>query len=80
LDNLKSKGITAFFWDFSGKMATQGMSFIFSIFLARLLAPADFGLIAMVMVIIGIASVFTDVGLGGALIQRRKVPMVRQRF
>ncbi|RLA52875.1 MAG: hypothetical protein DRR42_06430 [Gammaproteobacteria bacterium] len=73
MDDLKSKGTKALVWDFSGKMATQGMAFAFSIFLARLLDPADFGLIAMVMVVIGIASVFTDIGLGGALIQRRKV-------
>ena len=72
-DNLKAKGTKAFIWDFFGKMVTRGMGFIVSIFLARLLEPSDFGLIAMVMVIIGIATVFTDVGLGGALIQRRKV-------
>jgi len=73
MDNLKSKGTRAFIWDLFGKMATHGMSFVISIFLARLLEPSDFGLIAMVMVIIGIASVFTDVGLGGALIQRRRI-------
>ena len=73
MDNLKAKGITAFIWDFSRNLGTQGMGFVFSIFLARLLAPADFGLIAMVMVIIGIAGVFTDVGLGGALVQRKKI-------
>lgn len=72
-DTLKSKGTKAFIWNFLGKIATQGMSFIVLIFLARLLEPSEFGLIAMVMVIIGIASVFTDVGLGGALIQRRRV-------
>ena len=73
MDNLKSKGAKAFIWDFFGKMATHGMGFIVSIFLARLLEPSDFGLIAMVMVIIGMTSVFIDVGLGGALIQRRRV-------
>lgn len=72
-DTLKAEGIKAFSWDFFGKMATQGMGFIISIFLARLLEPSDFGLIAMVMVIIGIATVFTDIGLGGALIQRQRV-------
>ncbi|MEH6452710.1 MAG: lipopolysaccharide biosynthesis protein, partial [Psychromonas sp.] len=41
--------------------------------LARLLEPSDFGLIAMLMVIVGIAEVFSDVGLGGALIQRSSV-------
>jgi len=73
VDNLKSKSIKAFIWDFSGKMATQGTGFIVTIFLARLLGPEDFGLIAMIMVIVGIAQVFTDIGLGGALIQRRRV-------
>lgn len=73
MNKLKAQGTKAFIWDFFGKMATHGMGLIVTIFLARLLEPSDFGLIAMVMVIIGIASVFTDVGLGGALIQRRKV-------
>jgi teichuronic acid exporter len=41
------------------------MGFIATIFLARLLEPSDFGLIAMLMVVIGIAEVFTDVGLAG---------------
>jgi len=73
MDDLKSKGISAFIWDFFGKLSTQGMGFIVTIFLARLLDPSDFGLIAMIMVVIGIAQVFTDIGLGGALIQRKKV-------
>ena len=73
MDNLKAQGAKAFIWDFAGKMANQGMGFVVSIFLARLLEPSDFGLIAMVMVIIGIAAVFTDMGLVAALIQRRRV-------
>ena len=73
MDNLKAKAKTAFIWDFFGKIARNGMGFIVSIFLARLLEPSEFGLIAMVMVLIGIAQIFTDIGLGGALIQRRRV-------
>ncbi len=73
MDNLKAQGTKAFIWDFSGKLAMHGTGFIVTIFLARLLEPAEFGLIAMVMVIIGIAQIFTDVGLGSALIQRRRV-------
>jgi len=72
-DNLKAKGVTAFIWDFAGKLARNGMGFIISIFLARLLEPSEFGLIAMVMVVIGIAAVFSDSGLGVALIQRRRI-------
>ena len=67
MENLKAQGTKAFIWDFTGNIFRQGMGFIISIFLARILEPSDFGLIAMVMVIIGIAGVFTDVGLGGVL-------------
>ena len=73
MTTLKAQGTKAFIWDFFGKMTTYGMGFVVSIFLARLLEPSDFGLVAMVMVIIGMAAVFTDVGLGAALIQRRRV-------
>jgi len=72
MSSLKQQGTVAFIWDFFGKIATHGMGFIVSVFLARLLEPSDFGLVAMVMVIIGIATVFTDIGLGSALIQRRR--------
>ncbi len=71
-DDLKQKGTKAFMWDFSGKFVSHGMSFIVSIILARLLEPSDFGLIAIIMVIVGIASIFSDTGLGAALIQRKK--------
>lgn len=73
MSSLKKQGYAAFIWDFLGKLASHGMGFIISIFLARLLEPEDFGLIAMIMVIVGIAQVFTDIGLGAALIQRRRV-------
>jgi len=73
LNNLKEKAKSAFIWDFFGKIVGNGMGFIVSIFLARLLEPSEFGLIAMIMVLIGMAEIFTDIGLGAALIQRRRV-------
>ncbi|WP_201353778.1 lipopolysaccharide biosynthesis protein [Hydrogenimonas urashimensis] len=73
MDNLKSTGIKAFIWNLTGKLARHGTSFIVTIFLARLLDPSAFGLIAIVMMIVMVAMVFTDVGLGGALIQRRRI-------
>jgi len=71
--SLKSQGLRALAWDFLGKIAKFGTTFIVTIILARLLQPSDFGLIAMAMVIVMIAMVFTDTGLGSALIQRRRV-------
>jgi len=73
MDNLKSKSSRAFLWDFFAKLARHGTNFIVILVLVRLLEPSDFGLIAMAMVIIGVAFIFTDIGLGSALIQRRRV-------
>lgn len=71
MSDLTRKGLTAFLWDFSGKFSTQLVSFLVTVWLARLLSPSDFGLIAMIMVVVGVAQVFADVGLGASLIQRR---------
>ncbi|RUM44160.1 MAG: hypothetical protein DSY46_06255 [Hydrogenimonas sp.] len=71
MDSLKTQGLKAVAWDFIGKLARNGTGFIVTIVLARLLDPSAFGLVAMIMVIIGIAFIFSDVGLGSALIQRR---------
>lgn len=45
--------------------------FIISVFLARLLAPSEFGLIAMVGVFISLLSPFVDAGLGSALMRKK---------
>ncbi len=46
--------------------------------LARLLDPADFGLIAMVMAIVGIADLVRDFGMTGAILQARN--LTRQQW
>jgi O-antigen/teichoic acid export membrane protein len=43
------------------------------VILARLLAPADYGLIAMVTAIIGIGEIFRDFGLSSAAIQAKEI-------
>ena len=37
--------------------------------LARLLAPSDYGLLAMVVVIVGVGEIFRDFGLSSAAVQ-----------
>jgi teichuronic acid exporter len=50
----------------------QGISFVITILLARLLMPAQYGLIAMLLVFIEIARTFMDSGFANALIQRKQ--------
>lgn len=42
--------------------------------LTRLLSPDDFGIMAIVMVIVSVGSLFSDGGLSSAFLQRRDVP------
>jgi O-antigen/teichoic acid export membrane protein len=71
--SFKLQTIKAFSWDFLGRILTQISSFIVSIFLARLLSPEEFGLVAMALAFISISSVFIDIGFSAALIQKQDV-------
>lgn len=58
-------------WRFAERCGAQLVSFIVSILLARILAPEDYGTIALVTVFTAILQVFVDSGLGTALIQKK---------
>jgi O-antigen/teichoic acid export membrane protein len=58
-------------------LTSQGAQFVMqsiaTVVLARLLAPADFGLVAMVTVVTGLAQGFADLGLSEATIQHPEI-------
>lgn len=72
-DNLSNKGtvISNLIWRFAERCGAQGVAFVVSLVLARLLAPEDYGTIALVTVFTTILQVFVDSGLGNALIQKK---------
>lgn len=63
--------ITNFLWRFAERCGAQGVSFIVSLVLARLLSPDDYGTVALMTVFISILSVFIDSGFSAALIQKK---------
>ena len=69
--SLKSKTLHALFWSFFERVGQQGIQFIISIILARLLMPEEFGLIAMLAIFMAVAQSFLDSGFGSALIQKK---------
>lgn len=71
IESFKERFAHAIAWSAGVKILSQALSIGIGIFLARLLTPEDFGLIAMVLVFTGIAGLLSDVGLGSALIQRQ---------
>lgn len=70
--NDKAKLITTgFFWRFLERFGAQGVTFIVSIIIARLLEPEMYGTIALVTIITTILQVFIDAGFSAALIQKK---------
>lgn len=60
-----------FLWRLAERFGAQGVAFVVSIVLARLLAPEAYGTIALVTVFTQILNVFIDSGFGNALIQKK---------
>ena len=60
--NLLTKTATGVFWNFFEMMGRQGIGILVTLFLARFLAPRDFGLVAMLSVFFAIANALMDVG------------------
>lgn len=56
-----------------GQLIRIGIQLAGIVILARLLTPADYGILAMVLAIIGIGEVFRDFGLSSAAIQAKTV-------
>ena len=71
MDNKSIKTISNFIWRFAERCGAQLVTFLVSIVLARILAPEDYGTIALVTVFTTILQVFVDSGLGTALIQKK---------
>lgn len=70
---LHSEGSKAMVWSFTEVLLKRGVQFILSIFLARLLTPDDFGVVAMATIFVTWSEVFKDFGLGQALIQKKDI-------
>ena len=69
-ENLKAKATRGLFWSSIDRFSTQGVSFVFSIFLARILAPSDYGIVAMIVIFMAVAQAFVDSGFSSALIRK----------
>ena len=67
---LKSKTVHGLLWSSIERFSTQGISFAFSIILARILTPNDYGIVAMIVVFTAIAQSFVDSGFSSALIRK----------
>lgn len=70
--SLKDKTITGVFWSFGQKFGAKGIRIATSIFLARLLTPEAFGLVAMLAIFIAVSQGLINGGFNKALIQKKE--------
>lgn len=63
-----AKGV---FWVLMEKCGVQGVHFVVTLVLARLLTPNDYGTVALLSIFIHISNVFVDCGFGKALVQKK---------
>lgn len=69
MNNLRTKSLHAVSWSFLNVIGTKLISFLVLIYLARILAPADFGLIGMIMIFMDMSRILIEGGLLGSLIR-----------
>ena len=69
-ESLKQKTTNGLFWSSVERFSNQGVSFVFSIILARILAPRDFGIVAMIGIFFAVAQSFVDSGISNALVRK----------
>jgi len=67
--SLRKKTLDGLVWTFSQQFGVQIISFFITIVLARILAPSEFGIIAMLSVFIAVGGLLVDGGLSSSLIR-----------
>ena len=72
-DSLAHKSSRGVLVTLGGFLSRSIVQFGSVIILSRLLAPEDFGLLAMIMAIVGVVDLIRDFGLTGAILQRKDV-------
>lgn len=68
--SLKNKALKGFSWIFVGTLGQNSLQLLSLMVLARLLTPDEFGVVSVALVIIGFLRIFTELGVGPAVVQR----------
>lgn len=71
--NLKNEVLRGLKWTAGAKFCSQMITWGITIFVMRLLAPGDYGLLAMSTVLLALLAMFAEAGLGPALVQKAEV-------
>ena len=79
MTDLRSRVVSGLKWQAAAKVGSQVISWSVTIYVMRLLAPADYGLMAMTMVLVGLSALVAEMGFGAALIRAPVADLPLQR-
>jgi O-antigen/teichoic acid export membrane protein len=68
--SIKKKAVSGLLWTFTQEFSVQGINVVIGIILARILMPAEFGLIGMLSVFMAIGNSLLDSGMTSSLIRK----------
>jgi len=71
MEHLRQRTLAGLGWSGATQLLGQVLQLAFSVALARMLSPAEFGLIGMLLVFTGFAASLADLGSGAFIIQKR---------
>ncbi len=75
---MKKKILAGFAWEGITKIIVQSVTWVTTIVVARILAPEDYGIVAISGIFIGLLAVITDMGFMSALINKDKITQQQQ--
>ncbi len=69
--SLKEKAVRGMFWSSVERFSVQGIQFVVLVVMARLLTPADYGLVGMLAIFLAVSQSLVDSGFSQALIRKQ---------
>ena len=73
---MKNKAVHGAKWSFIDNISNSGVTFLVGLILARLLTPAEYGIMAMIAIFIAVSNSIVDSGFSNALIRKVRIEKV----
>ena len=71
--SIERKTLTALRWTAGTRLVGQAATWVVTLALVRILAPSDYGLMAIVSVVMAVSTSLAELGLGASLVQARRL-------
>lgn len=75
-ESIKDKTVKGIGWSFVDNVASSGITFLVGLILARLLTPAEYGIMAMIAIFIAVSNSIIDSGFSNALVRKINIQRI----